>query len=356
MSTFGGGGVPCTICEKTVFPAEMVSFEKKPYHIECFRCQETKPEDSTCGKKLEASNAMGYADKLYCKQCFAAGGYAQKQRNVKWTPKTNSTSNSLASKFGGGGNPCVICSKTVYPAETVSYEKKVYHIECFKCTTCTKKITPSGAASYEDQLYCKKCFADGGFTQKQRNVKWVPKESSSSGVASKFGGGGTKCEICAKTVYPAEMVSYEKKAYHQECFKCNTCTKKMSPADASKFTDDEGKETIFCRKCFGEGGWNKKQAAVKKTDAAPKTYDNRFAKFGGGGDKCVICAKTVYPAEKLSFEKNVFHIGCFKCSFEGCSKGGKPITVNDAQYQKHDDGTITVFCTKCFGEQGLNRA
>lgn len=354
--TFGGGGVSCTICEKCAFPAETVSYEKKPYHIECFRCQEsTGEEGETCNKKLDPSSTSGFEGKIYCKQCFNKGGYTQKQRNVKWTPKvsTGGSGGGIASKFGGGGTPCQVCSKSVYPAEAISYEKKVYHQECFKCVTCAKKITGANASLYDDSIYCKRCFADGGFAQKQRNVKWEKKEGSGSTAASKFGGGGNSCKVCSKTVYTAETVSYEKQPYHVECFKCGTCSKKMTPSDAASF---EGE--IHCRKCFAAGGYNKKQAqSAKKTEsAAPKSYDNRFAKFGGGGEKCVNCQKTVYPAEKLSYEKNTFHVACFKCCYEGCSKGGKPINVNDAQYQKDKDtGSISVYCTKCFGDQRIGK-
>lgn len=349
---FGGGGVNCTICNKIAFPAETVSHEKKPYHIECFRCQESTGEGETCNKRLDASSTFGFEGKIYCKQCFTKGGYTQKQRKVKWVPKASTGDSGPASKFGGGGTPCPICSKSVYPAEAVPYEKKLYHQECFKCVTCTKKITAVNASMYDDIIYCKRCFSDGGFAQKQRSVKWEKKEGSGDAVASKFGGGGNLCKICNKTVYSAEEFSFDKASYHVECFKCATCSKKMTPSDAAAF---EGE--IHCRKCFAAGGYNKKQAqSATKTSDAPKTYDNRFAKFGGGGDKCVNCKKTVYPAEKLSFEKNIYHIDCFTCSHEGCAKGGKAMDVNDAQYIKDKDtSSITIYCTKCFGELRIGK-
>jgi len=33
------------------------------------------------------------------------------------------------SGYGGGGSACVVCQKTAFPAETIQYEKKAYHIE-----------------------------------------------------------------------------------------------------------------------------------------------------------------------------------------------------------------------------------
>jgi hypothetical protein len=53
----------------------------------------------------------------------------------------------MSGKFGGGGNNCVICAKIAYPAETIQYEKKAYHVECFQCSECKKKNGWSGWSS-----------------------------------------------------------------------------------------------------------------------------------------------------------------------------------------------------------------
>lgn len=340
MSKFGGGGTKCAICDKTSYPAESISYEKVIYHANCFRC-------SKCDVKLQnTSKANKYEETLYCHSCFAAGGFAQKQRNVKWT-KSSDTGSAVASKFGGGGNKCTVCEKTVYMAEQVSFEKKPYHADCFKCTIegCNKKCTPSSAASYEGNIICTKCFTEKGYNQKQA------KQGKSGGgatnaLASKFGGGGTKCTVCDKTVYQAEQVSFEKKIYHSACMLCTVdgCGKKLSPSNSNLFEDK-----LICNQCFGAGGYRQKQAKTASTGS--KTSNALASKFGGGGAKCVICTKTVYPAETVSYEKKIFHSDCFKC--KNCSK---KLNTSGAEGQKQDDGSVDVYCKKCWGELGLNRA
>lgn len=257
MSKFGGGGVKCAVCNRTSYPAETIQFEKISFHAQCFKC-------FNCDKKLEGpAKASKYEENIYCNSCFSTGNYAQKQRNVTWTKGSSVSSNSIASKFGGGGTPCTVCATTVYSAEQISFEKKVYHPDCFQCTTCSKKMNPSDGAQYESTLYCRKCFQDGGFAVKQATSKSTG-SSKSNALASKFGGGGTPCAICSKTVYPAEQLSYDKKAYHSNCFKCAICSKKMTVSNANTWQEPDNPEQIICDKCWGAGEYALKQAKCSK--------------------------------------------------------------------------------------------
>jgi cysteine/glycine-rich protein len=212
----------------------------------------TKEDGEVCNKKITPANANEYENKLYCKQCFTTGGFAQKQRNVKWTKKEGSSS-AVASKFGGGGVKCTVCDKTVYAAETVQFEKKPYHPQCFKCTHCDQKISsPSGAAIFEDKIYCVKHFKELGLNKKQTQVRKTG-ETKTNALSSKFGGGGTKCKVCGKTVYPAEMLKYEGQAYHSQCFKCEEegCGKKLTPSTAEFH---KGTGSVRCKPCFQAAG------------------------------------------------------------------------------------------------------
>jgi cysteine/glycine-rich protein len=218
---------------------------------------------------MTPSGAAIFEDKLYCSKCFEAGGFRTKQAATAAKVGGGAAAASAGpSKFGGGGNKCIKCDKTVYAAETVSFEKQAYHADCFKCGNCSKVIAnASGAAVYEAQLLCTKCFKDGGYERKQANTAREYKASTSS-APSKFGGGGAKCYTCNTTVYAAEAISYEKKSFHSDCFKCKNCSKKMSPSGAeAKHLGDEIE--VYCKKCWGDLGLNRAHLNAKSDGSAP---------------------------------------------------------------------------------------
>jgi hypothetical protein len=43
-----------------------------------------------------------------------------------------------------------------------------------------------------------------------------------------------------------------------------------------------------------------------------------MSKFGGDAKKCAICAKTVYPQERVDGLDSNIHQSCFYCPYEGC--------------------------------------
>lgn len=359
-SKFGGGGVKCEICGKTVYPAEKTVFEKKFYHNNCFKC-------SQCKKKITTSDCMSDEGNLFCRKCAKANGITAKQ--LQSTKTWKSTGGGGSSKFGGGGAKCALCGKTVYMGEQVTYEKKVYHPKCLKCDTCGKILQPAQTDSYEGKNYCHKCFATGGFANKQSKVKWK-KGQNAGGGSGKYGGGGVKCYNCGKTVYAGEKVTFEKHTYHVKCFKCDICGNKMTTSSANHFsleTDEHAKklgieyeekkwslprDVAICRKCFGEKNVRSLQASQKKwtSKTSSNSTDSRFKGFGGGGNKCKICSKTVYPAETVKFEGEIYHGKCF-C----CKECGKKLDISKANYTKID-GVIEVYCEKCYYGKGLNRA
>ena len=63
-----------------------------------------------------------------------------------------------APRFGGGGEKCKTCDKTVYPNERISYDNGTWHQLCFKCTSCRSTLSLTAVAMINGTLYCKTCF------------------------------------------------------------------------------------------------------------------------------------------------------------------------------------------------------
>lgn len=335
------GGTACTVCQLTVFPAETVSFETKPYHNKCLSCFD-------CKQQCTVNNVAQFEGSLYCTKCWEKGGYAQKQRNVKWVSKSGSSGafNPIAAKLGGGGTKCTVCEKTCYPAETVSFETQPYHPNCLACSDCTIRCTVNSVNKYENKLYCAKCWDKGGYSKKQRDVKWEAKAPSSGAfnpIAAKLGGGGMKCTVCEKTCFPAETVSYEQKPYHGGCLNCSECATRCTVNTVNGFENK-----LYCVKCWDKGGFAKKQREVQwKGPSGVEEATGAFAKMGAGSaPKCFRCSKTVYPAETTQYEGNLFHTNCFKCT--SCQ-----IKVTPAQAEHKGP---EPYCKKCWNEKELWRA
>uniref|UniRef100_A0A914YS62 LIM zinc-binding domain-containing protein n=1 Tax=Panagrolaimus superbus TaxID=310955 RepID=A0A914YS62_9BILA len=55
------------------------------------------------------------------------------------------------------------------------------------------------------------------------------------------------CALCGKTVYPVERLFANKKLYHNNCFRCKSCNKKLS---ATQYNIHEG--TLYCKQHYQE--------------------------------------------------------------------------------------------------------
>ena len=58
----------------------------------------------------------------------------------------------------GGGDPCAVCTKTVYAMEKIDAFGKAWHRTCFKCADCGKVLEVATAADHDAQAYCKSCY------------------------------------------------------------------------------------------------------------------------------------------------------------------------------------------------------
>ena len=60
--------------------------------------------------------------------------------------------------FGGGGEPCALCGKTVYAAERLkTTSEHIFHKQCFRCTKCSSLLQLATYAedAVTGRVYCK---------------------------------------------------------------------------------------------------------------------------------------------------------------------------------------------------------
>ena len=76
-----------------------------------------------------------------------------------------------------------------------------------------------------------------------------------------------------------------------------------------------------------------RNSRASAAEAAAPRVAKPSAFGGGGGEKCDVCSKTVYAAEKTAVGTLVFHKECFRCAESTCNKklisdynmaGGRP--------------------------------
>lgn len=150
-----------------------------------------------------------------------------------------------------------------------------------------------------------------------------------------FVGTTQKCTACDKTVYLVDRLAADKRVYHKACFRCHHCHGTLK---LSSFNSFEG--VLYCRPHYDQllkqtGSLNKSfegtpKISKQENPIAESENGNKVSSlFAGTKDKCVECSKTVYPLEKVSVNKSVYHRSCFKCSHGGC-------TISPSNYIAHE--------------------
>ncbi|GMH03194.1 hypothetical protein Nepgr_005033 [Nepenthes gracilis] len=151
-----------------------------------------------------------------------------------------------------------------------------------------------------------------------------------------------KCKACDKTVYLVDKLTADNRVYHKSCFRCHHCNGTLKLSNYNSF---EG--VLYCRPHFDQlfkrtGSLDKSFEGTPKIVKPEKPADNGKTPnkvstlFAGTRDKCVGCAKTVYPTEKVSVNGSSYHRSCFKCCHGGCTISPSNYIAHQGQlYCKH---------------------
>jgi len=298
------GGAPtekCKKCDKTVYAAEMAKMEGQIWHVDCLRCVEPG-----CNKKLAGSNWGGFVppeNKPYCsvhhKRLLQAAGsaveFSGSTTDSKWAIKLNTEGAS---------------------------------------------VTPTGDAPPTEG----EGHAEGGAPTSEGGEG----AEAAATKTSRFGATpAEKCRKCGKTVYPAEMAKMEGQIWHVDCLKCVECNKKLAGSNWGGFVPPDNKPycNVHHKRLLQAAGsavefsgsttdskWaiktNTEGASVTPTDspssgtpAAGTASPAKPPRWGGApSEKCTKCGKTVYNAEMVKMEGQIWHQDCLRCIEPGCNK------------------------------------
>jgi len=272
--------------------------------------------------------------------------------------------------FGGGGEKCKGCGKTVYMAEKLLMQNQIWHIECLRCVECNKKLTgtnwggfvdPEGANKPYCNIHLGRLATSGALPQEKS--KWEQKQAAGGGATTssssqpRWGGGAQdKCTGCGKTVYMAEKLVMQGQIWHADCLRCIQCNQKLSGANWGGFVPPDNK--AYCNRHYlqlvqAQGGATAFSGSTgtwtpKTESASTSTTSSSAPKFGGSDeDKCTGCGKRCYQAEKMKMEGQTWHPTCLRCvecnkTLSGANWGGFVPPDNKPYCKVHYDRLVTT--------------
>ena len=176
----------CEVCHNAIRDTT-VTFEKKPYHPECFVCHQ-------CRKQLSGKLIYKHEGHNYDQECYALF-HAKK---------------------------CAVCyhALTDTNVKYVTYDGKSFHPDCFLCSKCKKTLQGKAIYKHENENYCKDCY---GTTHAR------------------------KCGKCYQPLVEANVkyVTYGDEAFHPHCFLCAKCNKTLQGQEFYLVEDEK-----VCTTCY----------------------------------------------------------------------------------------------------------
>ncbi|CAH1786467.1 unnamed protein product [Owenia fusiformis] len=163
--------------------------------------------------------------------------------------------------------------------------------------------------------------------------------------------GAPICPKCGDRVYFQEERSAAGKKWHEKCFKCGSCNKRLDSTNVTEHEGEEGME-LFCNSChrkkFGPKGYGfSGGAAGLSTDGGEAGNRSSYTGTTGGSvdktnpNNCPRCGKAVYFAEQVLSLDRKWHKLCFRCL--DCNRG-----LDSTNAAGHEG---EAFCKGCHGKR-----
>jgi hypothetical protein len=246
--------------------------------------------------------------------------------------------------FGGGGEKCHKCAKTVYAAERIATHGKAWHSACFRCMVCEQKLAMhSVELDGEHNLYCKVHFhqawkqrGEGGARHQgeYRGRTEASSASSSSSAAAAAVAAGTPASLGSDVGTRTSSLPASTSAFcvgHHASKEASRVSAGAASWPAPSEAAAAGAASAGAA-AAGAAAAGAAAAGAAAAGAAPPALDRRLgvspyapqapsvsAWVASRAEICVRCSRTVYALERRAArtcfgDLQVFHDSCFRCA------------------------------------------
>merc|ERR1719244_1164533 len=302
----------CGRCNGKVFEAEKMTTKRGLYHKKCFACIKCKTQLGYYGA------IEGPDDDIYCTVCYKKHwGPGGKNKYGEKTPfPTEETDEDC----------CVRCKGKVFEAERINAKAGPYHKYCLSCFECNGTLDASTFLNGPDtEIFCRHCYAiKFGHRAKSEYKGWM---DSKTIMGER--GDADACPRCNGKVFEAEKCVTKVGSFHQNCFSCIECTRKLDSVTCCEGPDGE----IYCKACYANYFGSKSRSRSRAKTLGPRAKN--LGKFYNNDDDmlarstietwvikaekdnqdcCPKCEGRVYEAEKMvTANGKWYHKNCFRC-------------------------------------------
>ncbi|TGZ60018.1 hypothetical protein CRM22_008788 [Opisthorchis felineus] len=331
-----GGNAHCFACREPILPSEALRIVDRVCHEECFRC-------FTCQQALSPRMFCIVFGEMYCKRHH---------------PKFPSV---LEKKRKTPGQPvCFMCDRPVDEPEPLIGPCGAYHGGCFRCNGCRRILSYDRYKVIRAKLYCEpncETYMNGETDDFARKIDAFnkapyPKELMPAHRSSFM----QKCSKCSLEIGPNEQITALGRNYHRECLRCRRCNRvllepqykaieeflccipdccvereatrspKLPPEPASprnlsiKRTPSPRPRSISVSLSKPERTMENPKICVANPERVARLQRKleEIQTIALEEMNCYVCQKKVYPAERLSILKRIYHVNCFRC--KACNK------------------------------------
>ncbi|CAF3486738.1 unnamed protein product [Rotaria sp. Silwood1] len=194
--------------------------------------------------------------------------------------------------------------------DTVTINKKTYHLDCLSCDKCSKPYDGSFSPDeLEQEALCREC----AYTQKTKPAtNFQPNNAELKTNVLRCGGCGLPFNPTSRHI----TKKYNNKEYHHNCLKCQECQSLIE----GEIYEDEQENKIYCTSCFKQ---HDKQSFQKQNQ-----------------QKKLNQQKTVHFAEKLAETLNRDELEAYYKNDKG--------RINDSFLVGNESHTGEIkFCAAC---------